>query len=269
MTTHVLPKQAAHVNNNPQPPLWHALDLAKRGIATFPMGRAKAPLKGSHGVRDATTDPTRLAELFADRRAELVAIATGQPSGISVLDVDQQHNGLAWWLENRNRLPSTWAWRTRSGGLHIAMKHRPELRTAAIGQIGVGIEIRSTRSSAIYWPCVGLPTLCDAPPAEWPSWLLPPPRPASAASYAPQDARPPHHVEASLAGLVRNVATAGAGQRNARLHWSACRAAEMTSRGEIARRHAEAVLIEAASRCGLDHREAATTIASAYRAGGR
>jgi hypothetical protein len=42
----------------------------------------------------------------------------------------------------------------------------------------------------------------------------------------------------------------------------------MSARGEIARRHVEAVLIEAASRCGLDHREAAGTIASAYRAGG-
>ncbi len=252
-------------------PIQHALELSRLGLSVFPMSRAKTPLKDSRGVHDATTDPARLAELFNNPRAELVAIATGTPSGISVLDIDRQHDGLIWWQENRHRMPSTRAWRTRSGGLHIAMKHRPELRTVAIGQIGQGIEIRSTGSSAIYWPASGFPTLCDTPPAAWPSWLLPPPRPAPEPHPWRDDEsqRPPEHVEASLAGLVRNVATAGAGERNARLHWSACRAAEMSARGEIARRHAEAVLIEAASRCGLDYREAAATVASAYRAGGR
>jgi hypothetical protein len=252
-------------------PIQHALDLATRGIAVFPMSRAKTPIKDSHGVKDATTDPARLAELFDHPRAELVAIATGTPSGITVLDIDRQHGGMIWWQGNRHRLPPTWAWRTRSGGLHIAMKHRPELRTVAIGQIGQGIEIRSTGASAIYWPAGGVPTLFNAPPAAWPAWLLPPPRPALEPHPRRNgnDQRPPERVEASLAGLVRNVATAGAGERNARLHWSACRAAEMSARGEIARRHAEAVLIEAASRCGLDYREAAATIASAYRAGGR
>ncbi len=252
-------------------PYRHALDLAGRGLACFPMTRAKTPLAGSRGVHDATTDALELAKLFAHPRAELVAIACGKPSGISVLDVDRQHDGLDWYEANRHQMPTTWAWRTRSGGLHVAMRHRPELRTTPLGVIGTGVEIRATGAAAIYWPAAGLETLCSAELADWPDWLTPPPK---AAPEPPEwrsdnEPRPPVHVEAALAGLIRNVATAGQGERNARLHWSACRAAEMSARGEISRRNAEAVLIEAASRCGLDQREAAATIASAYRAGGR
>jgi hypothetical protein len=250
-------------------PYRYALDLARRGLACFPMTKAKTPLAGSRGVHDATTDALELAKLFAHPRAELVAVACGKPSGVSVLDVDRQHDGLRWYEANQHRMQETFAYRTRSGGLHLWFRHHPELRTVGIGQIAHGIEIRATGASAIYWPSIGLPILCDALPAPWPDWLTPPPKPAWEPPEwrSDNEPRPPEHIEAALAGLVRNVATAGQGERNARLHWSACRAAAMSARGEISRRNAEAVLIEAASRCGLDHREAAATIASAYKGG--
>jgi hypothetical protein len=237
----------------------HALDLAKRGIAVFPMTGAKTPLKDSHGVHDASTDPARLAELFADRRAELVAIATGAPSGISVLDIDRQHDGLIWWQANRHRMPSTWAWRTRSGGLHVAMKHRLELRTVAIGQIGAGIEIRSTGSSAIYWPSAGLPVLCNASPADWPDWLLPPPKPAPAASYAP----PRVADDVAIGRLIRFVTEAGEGERNRRLYWAGCRMRELAGTGTLSRRDAVSILTETGARIGLDRQEANRTARSA------
>jgi hypothetical protein len=208
--------------------------------------------------------------LFGHPRAELVAIATGEASSIAVLDIDRQHDGATWWQANRHRLPVTWAWRTRSGGIHLAMKHHSGLRTVPIGTIGAGVEIRSTGASAIFWPGAGFPVLCDAPPAPWPDWLMPParrePPPPPCILH---DARPPERVEASLAGLVRTVALAGEGRRNSSLHWAASRVAEMSARGEIARHHADAALIAAAAHCGLDQREAAATIASAFRTGGR
>jgi hypothetical protein len=251
------------VNNNPQPPLWHALALAAAGYACFPMSRAKTPLKGSHGVRDASTDPDRLRALFADPRAELVAVACGVPSGISVLDIDKQHDGLAWWQAHRHRLPTTWAWRTRSGGVHVAMKHPPGLRTVAIGQIGTGIEIRSTGASAIYWPAIGLPTLCDAPPAAWPEWLVPPPKPA----YVPSDAPPRVADDAAIDRLIRFVAQAGQGQRNARLYWAGCRMRELTGTGTLSRRDAIEILTETGTRIGLDRTEAHRTARSAIEGG--
>ncbi len=236
-----------------------ALDLAARGIAIFPMSRAKTPLAGSHGVKDATTDPARLAELFNNPRAALVAIATGTLSGISVLDIDRQHDGLIWWQENRHLMPSTWAWRTRSGGLHIAMLHRSELRTVPVGKVGTGIEIRSTGSSAIYWPASGFPTLCDAPPAAWPDWLLPPPKP----SYTPSAAPPRVADDASIGALVRFIANSSGGERNHRVFWASCRMAELTKSGTLSRRDGVAIVVEAAARIGLDRIEAERTANSA------
>lgn len=240
-------------------PLDHALALAARGIACFPMSRAKTPLAGSHAVKDASTDSARLTELFADRRAELVAIATGQPSGISILDIDRQHGGLRWWQENRHRVPVTWAWRSRSGGLHVVMLHRPELRTVGIGQIGTGIEIRSTGASAIFWPSGGFPALCAARPAPWPSWLLPLPKPA----HAPSDAPPRVADDASIERLLRFVSDAGEGERNRRLFWAGCRMRDLTGTGNLSRREAVAILTETGQRIGLDRNEAHRTARSA------
>lgn len=252
----------------------HALDLATRGIACFPMTSAKTPLKDSHGVHDASTDPARLAELFSDRRAELVGIATGTPSGLSVLDIDKQHDGLIWWRENRTRLPSTWAWRTRSGGLHVAMKHRPELRTVGIGQIGTGVEIRSAGSSAIYWPSAGLPTLCDAPPADWPLWLMPAPKPTWKPPVAPawqgDDHTARRYAEAALRRGIEAVASAPPGSRNAALNRECYSLMRLTATGALHAGEIAEGMAHAAIAAGLDRREIEGTLRSALSArGGR
>jgi hypothetical protein len=252
----------------------HALNLTARGIATFPMTSAKTPLSGSHGVKDASTDPGRLAELFSDRRAELVAIATGKPSGISVLDIDRQHDGLTWWQENRDRLPATFAYRTRSGGLHLWFRHHPELRTTPIGAIGTGIEIRSTGASAIYWPATGLPVLCDAPPAVWPDWLMPPPKPASQgpATLTPRgdDAPSRRYALGALRRGIERIAAAGPGQRNNALNAEAYSLIRLTEGGALDHAEIAEALAHAAHAAGLDRREIEQTLRSALTArGGR
>jgi uncharacterized protein YidB (DUF937 family) len=72
------------------------------------------------------------------------------------------------------------------------------------------------------------------------------------------------HIEAALAGLIRTIALAPQGERNARLFWASCRAAELVAKGALSKPHGEAVLIEAASRAGLDQQETSRTIASAF-----
>lgn len=255
-------------------PLHHALDLAARGIAVFPMSKAKTPLAGSHGVKDATTNPAHLANLFADDRAELVAIACGTSSGVTVLDVDRQHGGLTWWQANRHRLPTTWAWRTRSGGLHIAMRHRPELRTVSIGQIGAGVEIRSTGASAIYWPSGGLETLSDADPADWPDWLMPPPKPAWMPPVAPpwrgDDNAARRYALAALKRGIEAVAGAAPGTRNGLLNREAFALLRLTDQGAIHAGEIAEALAHAAIAAGLDRREIERTLQSALSArGGR
>ncbi len=258
----------------PKSPIWHALALSARGVAVFPMSRAKTPLAGSHGVRDATINPARLHELFADSRAELVAIATGEPSGISVLDIDKQHDGLRWWEENRHRLPITWAWSTRSGGLHLAMRHHPQLRTVAIGQIGQGIEIRSTGSGAIYWPAAGLPVLCEASPADWPDWLLPPPKPAwtpaPASSWQGDDLAARRYALAAMRRGIEAVAGAAPGTRNAALNRECYSLLRLTETGAIHAGEIAEAMAHAGIAAGLDRSEIEATLRSALSArGGR
>jgi hypothetical protein len=257
-------------NSNAKSPIGHALALAARGVACFPMTSHKTPLKDSHGVKDASTDPSRLHDLFATPRAELVAIATGEPSGVSVLDIDKQHDGLRWWEENRHRLPETFAYRTRSGGVHLWFRHRPELRTIAIGQIGPGIEIRSTGSSAIYWPSIGLETLSDAPPADWPDWLLPPPKPAWTPAPAPawqgDDHAARRYALAAMRRGIEAVAGAAPGTRNAALNRECYSLLRLTETGAIHAGEIAEAMAHAGIAAGLDRSEIEATLRSALSA---
>ncbi|MDP3659222.1 MAG: bifunctional DNA primase/polymerase [Phenylobacterium sp.] len=65
-----------------------------------------------------------------------------------------------------------------------------------------------------------------------------------------------------LAGLIRAVATARPGHRNATLHWAACRAGELVSAGLLPSAIAVAALVEAGLMAGLGERETAATVRS-------
>lgn len=242
-----------------------ALALAAAGRAVFPMTSGKRPTC-PHGVKDATTDPDTIRRLFGAPGATLVAIATGTPSGIAVLDIDKQHNGATWWRANRDRLPGTYTYRSRSGGLHLWFVHRAGLRTCIIAE---GVERRGEGASAIHWPSVGYPVLCDADPAPWPPGLEPPPPPAwtppPAAPWRGDDHRARRYAEGALRRAIEAVAGAGEGTRNIMLNretYTLLRLADAggTSVGEVARAMAAAGLA-----AGLSAREVETTIASALR----
>jgi hypothetical protein len=127
--------------------------------------------------------------------------------------------------------------------------------------------VKAEGGAAIFWPAAGLSVLSDAPLAAWPEWLAPPPKPASAGFNEPSGPRPAAHIEAALAGLVRTIASAPLGERNARLFWASCRAAELVANGELSKPHGAAVMIEAAGRAGLDLLEAGRTVKSAFSRG--
>lgn len=96
-----------------------------------------------------------------------------------------------------------------------------------------------------------------------PGWLAEALRPA-----VPEPRRPsrPGSTFTALKGLVRVVLEATPERdRNTRLYWSSCRAAEMVSAGTVDEATATAVLVDAATRTGLPEAEALRTIASALR----
>jgi len=76
-------------------------------------------------------------------------------------------------------------------------------------------------------------------------------------------------AERNLASLVQEVAGAKQGNRNEMLNWAAHKAAQdLISKGLVNVQTAHQRLMSAAESCGLDRREAAMTIHSAFKGGG-
>jgi hypothetical protein len=100
---------------------------------------------------------------------------------------------------------------------------------------------------------------CDAVPVSEASQLNPPPPPRR---YTRQFHHNEPERERSIAGLIRIVDTARAGNRNKALYWAACRLDE-----NIDSKAAQS-LINAAVRAGLSEAEAIATVRSALRQGG-
>lgn len=120
-----------------------ALDAAlSLGLPVFPVGADKHPTC-PHGFHDATAEPAAIRRLWGHHPGSFIGVPTGEASGVDALDVDApRHPGAAeWFAARRDRLPPTWAHRTRSGGLHLLFQHAKGLRCWA-GRPVAGIDGR-------------------------------------------------------------------------------------------------------------------------------
>jgi hypothetical protein len=230
------------------------------GYAVFPCLENKAPaIPGPGGYKHASGDPAAIFKLWHDNPGPLIGVATGAVSHLWVLDIDQKHpEAVLWWQDNHHRLLPTRAYETRSGGIHL---HYRDGDGDGVGcttsRICKGIDTRGDGGYVIHWFAAGFACHDHSPPAPWPQWLrdalAPPPRPAEPRHVAPVPA------EAAIAGIVRRLAEAQEGERNAVLFWCACKLAERGIRqGEI-----ETLLIPTARNIGLSDIETRRTIKSA------
>ena len=241
-----------------------ALELARPGLAVFPCGRNKHPCT-QNGFLDATKDAATVQELWRRHGGPLVGVRTGAISGVDVLDLDAKHSDARnWWHAHRAELPVTRVHRTRGGGLHLVFRHAQGLRCST-SKLAHGIDVKGDDGCAIWWPAAGLPILHEGPPAPWPSWLL--------AQLKPPAPQPPSRLvipdDRRLRQLLRRVATAHEGERNAITYWASCRFGEMVATGLISTREAEALIIDAAMAAGLPRSEAIATARSGLRIAGR
>jgi len=238
-----------------------ALELARGGVAVFPCGHNKIPAT-PHGFYDASTDVATVQELWHRHGGPLVAIRTGTASGIDVLDIDR--DAKRWWAGHRHRLPPTRTHRTRSGGLHLIFAHAEGLRCST-SKLARGIDIKGDGGCAIWWPAAGLQVLHEGPLASWPTWLL--------AQLKPKVPPPPSRCvipdDRRLQQILRRVATAHEGERNAITYWASRRFGEMVATGLISTREAEALIIDAAMAAGLPRSEAIATARSGLQIAGR
>jgi len=237
-----------------------ALDLAARGLPVFPLhypvrlrdgtfacscrrqeckNQAKHPfaLLAPNGFKSATTDPAQITQWWHSNPSLNIGLATGK---VIVLDVDPRHHGdrhLALLEEQRDIVPHTWAVRTGSGGLHIYLAPPAGVAlTNTIGRLGPGIDTRAKDGYVVAPPSLHISGRRyawifdpdEAPLAPMPGWLVtmlaPPPRPLAAITInAPS--------VAAVRGVLRMIASAHEGERNAILFWGACRLGEAVRRG--------------------------------------
>jgi len=190
------------------------------------------------------------------------------------VDVDTKHGrrGMEWLERHADAIPNTRTHRTVSGGLHLLFRQPAGVEIpCSQSRIAPGVDVRGSGGYIIAPPSCGYDVIVAAPMAEMPPWLA---EACRKKEPPPLGARPtPKRVALDaqdagvrrLVALLEFVADAKEGQRNSRLFWAACRAAEAALAGEMPAAAAFAVLEETAVAIGLPALEARRTIRSAHR----
>ena len=106
------------------PCLEAALHYAARGWPVFAVSRGKIPFKGTHGHRDATTDPAAIEAMWARHPGANVALATGS---IVVFDCDGSEGVEA--FRKLGVSPPTLVARTPRGGYHFYYRSEVPIRS--------------------------------------------------------------------------------------------------------------------------------------------
>ena len=130
-----------------------ALDYARRGYPVFPVKTDKAPFT-PNGVKDATTDEAQLQAWSKMHPGCNWGMATGEPSGVTVLDLDPRNGGFAV-MEHLKReygkLPRTVTVQTggEQRGMHFYFRHplgpdgKPSTRVRNVA-IKPGVDVKTT-----------------------------------------------------------------------------------------------------------------------------
>ena len=159
-----------------------ALDLAsKLGWSVFPCRfKSKIPAT-SDGFKSATKDASKIEKLFSSRPDLNLAMATGEPSGVWVLDLDGKKGIEAFALleEENGTLPTTVSSKTGGGGRHLffrlngdVVRNRAKINGEAIDVRGTGGYVvlpPSEHSSGNSYAWENDP---ETPIAEAPRWLV-------------------------------------------------------------------------------------------------
>lgn len=114
----------------------------------FPVN-GKVPLT-THGVHDATNDQTQLQTWFRDHPERGWALATGEPSGVFVVDLDGPEARAA--IAKLGRLPRTPIARTKRGyHWFLKMPEGHDIRNSA-SRVAKGVDIRGTGGYVVLPP---------------------------------------------------------------------------------------------------------------------
>ncbi len=275
----------------------YALAYADRGWPVFVLSGQKIPLRNCdpcandecdretcgcltcHGFYAATTDADRIRAMLERYPDNPVAIRTGAPSGIVVVEIDPKNGGgdtLAR-LDERGILPGTLMVQSGGGGVHLYYAHPGGYAMGSANRLGPGVDVKADggyvvappslhRSGHRYaWTGNGR---CDYP--------LTPLHPEVSAVVVRQEQAERRHngpgtVRGRFAAALDKLLSAEPGNRNASLLWAAAVAGEMVAAGALSEDAAVQSLQMAAAELGLSKSETGDarkgTIGSGLRRG--
>lgn len=269
-----------------------ALVYAQNGVAVFPCreanstsGAAKAPYVDG-GMHRSTKDVQQI-EIWWQRWPNAVPGLPCCLNEIIAIDADRhgREDGVASLFNLFAAYNLSWdaapQVQTPRQGVHYLFL-RPSALGDTIARIGPAMDVRdnayviaagSVMASGLRYAlrngsvemlaaAVGSRTIPELP--EWLAIMISKPAIALSRKFESwNDAgRSIAHIQGRLKGLVRTAALAAPGQRNATLHWAACRAGELVQEGLIAEEAALALLAEAGTYAGLPLRETMATVKS-------
>ncbi len=261
-------------------PAWTAAYRAiDRGWPVFPVN-GKHPLT-PHGYKDATVDPEQLAEWERQFPDANTAVATGEESGLLVVDIDgpQGEARLAELVAEHDSLPTTLTVRTARGRhLYFAFPTGRRITIGAglggrpgidwRGEGGYGVLPGSVHPSGVRYEVLERNPIAPCP--DWLAGLLekppPPERPALPPAPPPPGEGTPWGL-AVLAGEETEVRSAVVGTRESVLVKSAFLVGQAIGGCQLRREPAEATLVSAALAAGLPECEAADKARRAIEAG--
>lgn len=163
--------------------------IGTEGLCTCGKPDCSSPAKHprtARGILDATTDAAAVLHLWRRWPSSNVAVATGQRSGLLVIDVDPSHGGQAALaaLELKfGRLPAGPETSTGGGGRHLLLRYPSDVRVPnSAGLLGCGLDVRGEGGYIVAPPSIHVSARhyqwklgCwpdDIPLAQPPGWLL-------------------------------------------------------------------------------------------------
>lgn len=233
------------------------------------------------GLRNATVDHHQIERWWRRWPDANVALRTGAPSGLVVVDIDPRHGGddtLARVQRDHGALPEGRRVATGGGGLHVYFRHPGGTIRNHAGRLGPGVDLRGDGGYVLAPPSHhasgGTYELLPGPRClpDLPDWIAEPPTP-------PRDARPLSTVsrvaaheawaDAALRGELQRLGQAVEGTRNDTLNRVAYRLGQIIGAGLLPEQATRDALIDRAIAIGLGEREALATTDSGLLAGER
>jgi len=260
-----------------------ALKYAGYGWRVLPLRERRKEPATAHGLHDATRDEQSIREWWRNGSGYNVGVATGEGSGIVVIDLDGPEGRESWAaLEQEHGAVKTLSQQTgrADGGMQLVFRH-PGVAVGNRAAVRPGIDVRGDGGYIVVPPSVH-PTgavyewVDRSPIAVMPEWLVELTRKKvvqRSAAVAPRRRATPGNASAyGLAGLraeCEAVGRAGEGGRNHELNRAAFSVGQLVGGGELGREQAEDDLFDAAMGAGLGETEARRTIKSGLDSGER